>query len=257
MRTLMVLVLTGFVAASAAAQEDGAGTDDVARRAFEAGRVAFAAGDYDVALQRFREAYEMSHRPGLLYNIAQSLDRLRRDEEALATLRQYLEEVPNTRSRSEVEARIRVLERMTEQRREEEARHAREAQERNTEQRQEETPPPPSRPPLHPALAIVAGGLALAGGGLAIWTGLETLSRRDAYMAATAYDVALARYNEGQTFQLVTNVLIISSAALAVGAVVMLFFTDWGGSAPADQASLLPTFALGPDGFTAGALGRF
>jgi tetratricopeptide (TPR) repeat protein len=273
MRTLCLAIacaITLTIGSSASAQD---ANDEQARRAFEAGRQAFSAGDYETALYQFRQAYELSERHELLYNIAQSLDRLRRDEETLRTLREYLERVPNTRSRSEVEARIRVLERMlAEQQQEDESERAEREQrereiaerERATEEarRRAEESQQASRPPLHPAAFITCIGLGLAGGGVAVWSGLETMSLRDSYMESDDYEEARGFYDDAQTFQTVTNVLIFSSAALGAAAIVMLFFTDWGGGpssteeAPA-EASVIPMLTADRDGVLLGASGRF
>ncbi len=273
----LLLALAVPVSRVAAQDDQTAENDVIARRAFEAGREAFAAGDYDTALQRFREAYELSHRSELLYNIAQSLDRLRRDQETLETLRRYLEEVPNSRSRSEVEARISVLERMLERERteEEQRRQAEELarlererlerlrQEQERRHREEAQQTASSRPPLHPAFALTAAGLALAGGGVAVWSGLETLSLHDRYTAAASapFEERKQLYDDGTLYQTITNVLIFSSAALAGTAIVMLVFTDWGGepateSAPA-ATTWLPTLSIDPNGAMVGAVGRF
>ncbi|MBZ0121842.1 MAG: tetratricopeptide repeat protein [Sandaracinaceae bacterium] len=246
---LRVLALAALllVPRAALAQQNDSQLDEAARLTFESGREAFAAGDYETALSRFRQAYDLSHRPGLLYNIAQTLDRLRRDQETLDTLRQYLAAAPDAPNRSEVESRIRVLEQAIAHNR---------------------PPPPvegsgsstpPSRPPLHPAFFIAAAGVAVAAGALTIWTGLETLSLDSAYRAESDYDRALALYNDANTFQALTNVLWISSAVFAAGAVAMLFFTDWGafGGGSDRQVSFLPTFIVTPQGAALGAQLRF
>jgi len=64
------------------------------------------------ALKYFEEAYELSKRPELLYNIATTADRLRRDEAALSAYRQYLLELPEANNRGAVETRIATLERV-------------------------------------------------------------------------------------------------------------------------------------------------
>ncbi len=83
--------------------------DEAARLTFVRAREAFDAGEYEDALRRFRQAYELSPRPTLLYNIAATLDRLRRDQEAADALRAYLDALPDAPDRTEVEARLRVL----------------------------------------------------------------------------------------------------------------------------------------------------
>ncbi|MFW6052243.1 MAG: tetratricopeptide repeat protein [Myxococcota bacterium] len=90
--------------------------DEEARGLFIAGKVAFEEGRYDDALEYFRRAHELSGHPELLYNVGQSLDRLRRDREAVEALRRFLEEVPDTPHRRQVEARIRALESAIERR---------------------------------------------------------------------------------------------------------------------------------------------
>ena len=250
-----VLLPLLFSAVTASAQEatpppesEADRLDEAARITFESAREAFVAGDYETALARFRQAYELSPRPGLLYNIAQSLDRLRRDEETLQALRDYLAAAPQARNRAEVEARIAVLESNP-------GRRAPPPPPDNSSSSGTATrrpDPPPSDPLaiLHPAIFIATAGAALVVGGLAVWTGLETISLNDRYNAATDYNDALALYNDADTFQLLTNIFIFSAGGLGAAAVVFAVLTDWsvftGGSGSA--SNLRPTFGLGSVG---------
>ncbi len=77
---------------------------------FEAGRVAYAAGRFEDALDYFQRAHSMSGRAILLYNVGSAADKLRRDAVALDAFRRYLEAVPAAENRAEVESRIHVLE---------------------------------------------------------------------------------------------------------------------------------------------------
>ncbi|MFW5876973.1 MAG: tetratricopeptide repeat protein [Myxococcota bacterium] len=115
----MVLALHAVGAGSVRAQEAreggeepavGQGSDEEARALFMAGRVAYDERRYEDALEYFQRSYELSGRPELLFNVGQTLDRLRRDREAVKALRRYLEEVPDASNRQQVEARIRALE---------------------------------------------------------------------------------------------------------------------------------------------------
>lgn len=101
-RAILLLLLS---ASTASAQDE-----TEARRLFEQGAVAFEGGRFEDALTSFRESYALSGRSELLYNIAVSLDRLRRDREAIDAFRRYLDAVPDTDARSEIEARIAALE---------------------------------------------------------------------------------------------------------------------------------------------------
>lgn len=94
---------------SADAERDPMQLDAEARGLFVAGREAFDAGRYDNALDYFTRAYALSGRPGLLFNIASSAERLRRDEEALRGYQAYLEAMPEAPNREYTEGRIAFL----------------------------------------------------------------------------------------------------------------------------------------------------
>src|SRR5207344_535884 len=57
--------------------------DQQARTHFELGRGAYDEGRYRDAWAEFREAYRLSQRPELLFNIGQTADRLGEDTDAL------------------------------------------------------------------------------------------------------------------------------------------------------------------------------
>lgn len=81
-----------------------------ARALFRAAQVAYDAGRFEVALERFTEAYTLSNRPQLLYNIGLAAERLGRRREALAAYRAYLQLHPAASNQEEVEGRVRSLE---------------------------------------------------------------------------------------------------------------------------------------------------
>jgi len=76
---------------------------------FDAGRIAFADGRFADALASFQRAYDLSHRPLLLYNIGQCHDRMRHDAEALAAFEQFLHDAPDAPQASEVRGRVEFL----------------------------------------------------------------------------------------------------------------------------------------------------
>jgi hypothetical protein len=84
--------------------------DKQARVEFEHGRKAFDEGDYRGAWGFFHNAYRLSGRAQLLYNIGQTADRLGRDTEALTAFRMYLERLPNADNKRDVQNRIHALE---------------------------------------------------------------------------------------------------------------------------------------------------
>lgn len=89
--------------------------DKEARSQFEQGRKAFDEGDYRAAWGYFHQAYRLSGRAQLLYNIGQTADRLGRDSDALTSFKLYLEKLPNAENSRDVENRIRALEQRVEE----------------------------------------------------------------------------------------------------------------------------------------------
>ena len=102
---LLVLACAGATRASAQTSP----SDGEARSLYEAGAVAFSDTRYEQALARFEEAYALSRRPALLYNIGLTHDRLGHDGPALTAFRGYLDALPDAENRPEVERRIAVL----------------------------------------------------------------------------------------------------------------------------------------------------
>jgi tetratricopeptide (TPR) repeat protein len=85
-------------------------SDRKARALFKQGREAYEDGRYRDAWDYFRQAYVLSKRPELLYNVGQAADRLRMDREALEAFKLYLARLPEAENRREVENRVRALE---------------------------------------------------------------------------------------------------------------------------------------------------
>lgn len=107
---VLLVLATWCPHASAQSPAESSATDAEARGLFLAGQAAFDDARYADALGYFRQAYELSGRPGLLYNVGVAADRLRRDDEALAAFSQFLREAPEDHpSYRDAEARVRVL----------------------------------------------------------------------------------------------------------------------------------------------------
>jgi tetratricopeptide (TPR) repeat protein len=101
---------TLLVLSPAAALGQTSSNEQMARSIFEAGRTAYDSGRFDQALRYFQEAYDMSPRPVLLFNIGSAADRLQENQRALDAYRAYLEAVPSANNRELVESRIQFLE---------------------------------------------------------------------------------------------------------------------------------------------------
>jgi tetratricopeptide (TPR) repeat protein len=97
-----------WVSASALAQEPT--NKEKAKALFKESETYFRVGEYEKALDGYKQAYLLSKASGLLYNIAQCNRFLGKKEEALRGYQLYLQDVPNTKYLAEVEAIIKDLE---------------------------------------------------------------------------------------------------------------------------------------------------
>src|SRR6476661_5068713 len=103
MRLLALLVLA--VAVPAAAQTPPP-TADQAREHYERGLAKYNLAEFDAAIVEFKQSYELSKAPRLLFNIAQAY-RLKKDyESALYFYSTYLRADPNPPNLDDVDAKI-------------------------------------------------------------------------------------------------------------------------------------------------------
>jgi tetratricopeptide (TPR) repeat protein len=109
-------VLVVAILVCAAPTSTAAADDSTARAHFELARAAFEATDYEKALVHFQEAYELSGRAELQYNIGVTASRLRRDEEALVAFERYLAELEQPARELEVRKRIEAIRPILQQR---------------------------------------------------------------------------------------------------------------------------------------------
>jgi tetratricopeptide (TPR) repeat protein len=247
----LALALFASIPQAALAQEEGGEQlDEAARITFEQARQEFVNGNYERALALFRQAYSLSPRAGLLYNIAQTLDRLRRDEETLQALRDYREAAPDAPNIAEVEARIRVLER--------------EVERNNNDNNNGGGNTTPATDDgglaiLHPAIFIAGAALTLGSAGVLIWSGLETMSLNDFYNEAQTRAEAEARFGPANDQQVLTNAFIAVTGVLAAATVVCLIFTDWNAFGGGESAgnSVRPVVLAGPGGALLGLESTF
>jgi hypothetical protein len=93
--------------------------DERARELYLRGDRLYAEGNYDGAISAWRDAYTLSQRPALLYDLANALERLGRYEEALHYLNLYAPNAPD-HQRHIVLKRIHALEGRAEEQRKQE-----------------------------------------------------------------------------------------------------------------------------------------
>jgi tetratricopeptide (TPR) repeat protein len=104
-----LLALLVLLAAVAHARADEPPDGD-AKRHYQAGTKHFNLGEYDEAVKEYKEAYRLSEKPYLLYNIAQSYRLSGNEKEALKFYNSFLNAFPDAPNRDAVLALISDLE---------------------------------------------------------------------------------------------------------------------------------------------------
>ncbi len=245
--------LTAVATAAPAAKPapEKAAADVRARELFQKGDAAYAEGRYEEAHAAFQEAYDLSGRPQLLFNISNALERLGRYADAVEALEKYLAS-GKAKDREVVQKRLANLKKRVEDQKKAEERAREEGDKRRTAEKdahgsehapppadkvepaQPVTPPPPPEKPtrVFPIVLLGAGGAALATAGV---FGALTLAARSDVDAACrpAAPGRLCTADAGsaidrdKTFGLVTDIALVSGVVLgAAGAYLLLAGDD-------------------------------
>ncbi|MBN2341011.1 MAG: hypothetical protein JXX29_06060 [Deltaproteobacteria bacterium] len=98
---MMVLVLSMGTTVSAQS-EDLEKAQEIYRKAVEA----FSQKTYEDALAQFKEAYNLSQKPAILYNLAVCHEKLKQTDHAIAYYELYLEEVPEAEDAAFVKQKV-------------------------------------------------------------------------------------------------------------------------------------------------------
>ncbi|MCW5831730.1 MAG: tetratricopeptide repeat protein [Labilithrix sp.] len=223
-----------------------AAADVRARELFEKGDTAYAEGRYEEAYASFLEAYELSGRPQLLFNVSNALERLGKYAEAVDALEKYLAS-GKAKDRDVVQKRLANLRKRVEEQRIAEERAREEEEKRRAAEKANEPPPsdgsaeptsprapepPPEKPTrILPIALLGAGGAALAASGV---FGLLTLSARSdveaGCRAAPAGRLcssdAQSAIDRDKTFGLVTDIALVSGVILGGAGLYFLLAGD-------------------------------
>jgi hypothetical protein len=95
---------------------------------------------------------------------------------------------------------------------------------------------------------LAGAGLTVVGAALLIWSGTETTSLNDQYLATTTASEAARLYSAASDQQLLTNAFIGVTAGLAAVSVVLAVLTDWNQLGGGEHAALRPFFFASHDG---------
>ncbi|MFT5353439.1 MAG: tetratricopeptide (TPR) repeat protein [Polyangiales bacterium] len=206
--------------------------DERARSLYLRGDRLYSEGRYEEATAAFQESYDLSGRPGLLFNLANAYERLGQLEEALQALQRFAPDAPE-HQRATVNTRISTLEeRLREQ---DEARRATEALSATTavvpasDASASDAPATPERAPSSSSakpvgVALLVLGAAAVGGGLA--AALLARSSRaeldDACISTLCPSFASDAFDTEKRRALAADILLFGGAALVVGGVIAL-----------------------------------
>jgi tetratricopeptide (TPR) repeat protein len=105
-----------------------------AKRLFNQAHLAYRRGDYEEAILKWEQSYELSGEPLIFLSIANAYERLGEAEEALDYLKRWREKAPR-REHEELDDRIASLERRVEEKKAEEEERKREEEQRIAEEK--------------------------------------------------------------------------------------------------------------------------
>lgn len=174
-------------AADAAPKKISKADDAKARTLYKDGDKAYAEGDYEKALALFQEAYALSERPLLQYNIGNALERLGRPGEAADALEKYLphskkgerdtleKRIENLRERAAEEQKAEAERKAAEEKKREEATERARKEAEAKKRRESETT---AKQGESNTLAYVLLGVGAVGIGSGTYFGLRALSSR-------------------------------------------------------------------------------
>jgi tetratricopeptide (TPR) repeat protein len=237
-----------------------AATDQRARELFQKGDVAYSEGRYEEAREAFQEAYDLSGRAQLLFNVSNALERLGRYQEAVDALDKYLAS-GKAKDKDVVQKRLANLKKRVEEQKKEQEKLAKEEEEKRKKEEEERAkreaaqggngggtgpsgPKQPEKPPtpLLPWILIGGGAAVFVTGGV---FGILTLGARseakDGCTDTTAGHIcsqaASSAIDREKTFGLVADIGMLGGLALAG---VGTYFLLTNKSEPAVKVGIRP-----------------
>ena len=257
------LAVAALAPTSARAQFTSNAADQRALQLYEQGDQAYAEGRYEEAANSFVAAYRLSPRPLLLYNLANAYERLGRYQEAVQSLEQYLPDAPID-ERAVIETRIRNLRtRLTG------GEPAQTAETAGTQTAPAQTSSGGGGGGdglLIAGIVLAATGGALVGGGAVFGVlaldaqsslqGSDGACRETAGGRTLCTDGSDGAFSDAETYALLADIGLIGGGVIAAAGVVLILIGATSGSASGD-AAWLPDVRVGPDGASAGVVGRF
>ncbi len=265
MRTALPFLILLLTPLPAAAQSDLDPEDiERARVHFEAGIQHYDDENFEDAAREFEAAFQLTGHPDVLYNLAQSYDRLELYSEAIANYRRYLAEADaGAPERSRVERRVRELE--TLQRARQEAEDAEATEELETTEaapmplapaidEEESGPSPLPFVMIGAGVATIVAGVIFGVSASGIYSDLESRCGVDGM--CVGYDPR-ADADKGATFATLADVLGIAGGVILGAGIVWLAVELSSGSGESEEDVASLEITSGPTLLGAGARVRF
>ncbi len=268
MRRLLLRILVPLMLLMFASPAWAQGDDQRARELYENGALLYEEGDYENAVIAWKQAYDISERPLLLYNIANALERIGEWQEAFDYLNQY-RAFAKADERDTLDRRMRSIERRLEDKRSDEEAVAEEARTAEEARAAEETSAGTENTSGGNTLSTTSttragaagpnpGGVILLGAGLGgvavggIFGGLAVNARADAASLCSSGDPVLCpdtareALDNDRNFALASDISMIAGGAVAAAGLVVLIVDATSKKKKATSFRILPS--AGPEG---------
>ncbi|MEZ4338422.1 MAG: tetratricopeptide repeat protein [Sandaracinaceae bacterium] len=252
-RLLVVFTLALLGMPVAASAQAGGTADQQALQLYEQGSAAYTEGRYEDAVRMFSDAYRLSPRPLLLYNLANAYERIGRYPEAVQMLEGYLPHA-QLNERATIQSRIQNLQ-------------ARIAAGEGTTERSRGGGGNGAL--LGAGIGVAAGGVALVAAGIVFGVlALDARSgvqgdgapcREDADGRLFCTAGAESRIADAELFALLADIGMIGGGVVAAAGLVLVILgvTSGSPSSSPSAATLVPDVRVGPNGASFGLAGRF
>lgn len=233
-------VVTYAQASEAAPEEEATRDEQIARERFRLGRIHYDNGEFVEAAENFEEAYRLSKREVLWYNIYLAHRDSGNNEKAALALRNYLSRVEAVENRAQLEARLANLEKLVKAEQEDKARREELARRQTSEPEQpvvaEGASTQPESGRSFVPYVVMGGGAAMVVGGLVAGSmatsKFEEIEKK--CPSGEQCDPSLkSTKDSGETLALVSPILWgVGAGVVATGAV--LWILDWKKNTPSE-----------------------
>jgi tetratricopeptide (TPR) repeat protein len=217
--------------------------EEMARQHFQLGRAQYEGGQFREAASSFEQAYALSKREMLWYNIYLAHRDAGNNKQAAIALRNYLERVPELENRAQLEARLESLDRIVAQdeQREREARERAAAQQQAPAAPEEQDAAPAPVEVAHasptiekkesssllPYILVGSGGALVVGGVIVGAMAASKHSELEEKCSDGPCDPSLKSIADvGKTLNLTADVLLIGGIAAAATGGVLWFLAS-------------------------------